>query len=366
MIAKSVMHVVTRNISPNKARAGRVEIRRGMRVAILVCAFASIFATASVAQSPDINCKTAYDNARFDAAITSCSDAAAAPGVGGESRAKALLLLARSHVAKNETSNASQALASLLDLGAAAPVLDPDIESPPLMRLYYDEQKRRLGSYRIGEEDSTLINMAIIDFTNGSVGAAAAGYDAWRTGLASLLINYLNGATSVAVVERERLSWLVDELDLQRDNRYVDFDSAVKMGRLLGAHVVVIGNFIVTRKEELLVGARLVSVETGRVLIGNEKKGKLDDFDSLLQELSADLARLINAEINKATLRKLSETKSIDAMRAYSEGLVSLENDDFDLAHAKFIEALRHDPNYKRAQLKAKSIEPIVGLLAGQ
>lgn len=318
----------------------------------------------ATAQSLVVSCQTAYQSADLDGAVSACSAAASATDIGSVGRSDALMILARAHVARGEEAHATEALGNLLDLESPELTLDPDVESPPLMRLYYDEQRRRLGSYRGFEDDSSRINMAVIGFTNGSVGAAAAEYEPWRTGLASLMIIYLNGAAEVSVVERERLSWLVDELDLQKDARYVNTDTAVRMGKLLGAHVVAIGNFIVTRKEELLLGVRIVSVETGRVLIGNQQKGKLDDFDALLKKLSADLAKLINAKLDRALLSELSETKSIDAMNAYSEALVRLENDEYAEAHAKFLEALRHDPNYTRAQLKAESIQPFVAQLA--
>ena len=47
-------------------------------------------------------------------------------------------------------------------------------------------------------------------------------------------------------------------------------------------------------------------------------------------------------------------------MMAYSEGLALLEKGDYKGAYQKFQEALKYDPDYKKAHYKAKSIEPFI------
>ena len=56
-----------------------------------------------------------------------------------------------------------------------------------------------------------------------------------------------------------------------------------------------------------------------------------------------------------------SETKSLEALLLYSEGLAYLEKDNFKDAYDKFIKALKYDPLYENARLKAESIKPFAG-----
>ena len=45
---------------------------------------------------------------------------------------------------------------------------------------------------------------------------------------------------------------------------------------------------------------------------------------------------------------------------AYSVGLSYLEGNDYQKAYDKFEEALKIDPNYEKAKLKAQSIAPLL------
>jgi curli biogenesis system outer membrane secretion channel CsgG len=110
-----------------------------------------------------------------------------------------------------------------------------------------------------------------------------------KKGLASMLISDLAGSDAYRVVERERLEDVLGELKLQA-TKSIDQASAVKAGKLLGAQYLVLGSYFDVLKQ-LRIDARIVEVQTGRVLQSVGGTGKPEDFLSLEQKLATDLGK---------------------------------------------------------------------------
>ena len=301
----------------------------------------------------------AYREADFQKAIDAFSSLAADSLQPRIVRRDALHYLGRAYMAKQEIDRAEQALTDMVGLEPPIIELDPDIEPPRLMRLYYDVRKECNGSVEV-ERNRSIQTMAVIDFSNHSISIDRERFDPLSKGFTSLIINQLNGATDLKVIERERIQWLLEEQDLQKDPSRVDQHTAVQVGKLLGAHTVLMGSFIKNDKK-MILSARLVNVETGEIMIAPPPVvGKADDFFDLAGELSLKVAKSINVSLEDTELGVRRDTQSLDAMISYSEGLDLLEKEEYRAAYEKFIEALDYDPAYKRAELKAQSIEPIL------
>ena len=115
-----------------------------------------------------------------------------------------------------------------------------------------------------------------------------------KKGLASMLISDLSGQAAFSVVERERLEDVLAELKLQTSAK-IDPTSAVKAGKLLGARYLVLGSYFDALKL-LRIDARVIAVETGKVLTSVGASGAPDDFLALEQKLAGELnARLMTA-----------------------------------------------------------------------
>lgn len=303
--------------------------------------------------------RNAYLDADYDRAVELFYDLAQDDGNEIPVRKEALRFLGRAYMAKDLMTEAREAIKEYVTLEPPLGKLDPDIEAPPLMDLYYEVRQEVAGSYEMEQADPGLKTVAVIDFTNGSIGPHSEEYDPLRLGLASMMINFLNGATGMEVVERERLQWLLSELDLQQSGR-VDQETAVRAGKLLGAHAVLIGSFIVAG-DKMYMSSRLVEVETGKILLGEQILGSPDSFFELVEKLSVQVAGAINAELESIDVGEKTETRSLRAMMAYSEGLELLESEAYEDAYYKFMQALEFDPNYNKARLKAESIKPLIG-----
>ena len=300
-----------------------------------------------------------YQSADFDGAITQFAHLAGDSTLDKPIRKQALQYLGRAYVAKRMEDEARGAIQELLELEPPIVELDPDVEPPPLMNLYYEVRKEFEGDYTVERADPGLQTIAIIDFNNNSITSDQAQLEPLGRGLSSLMINHLNGSTDLKVVERERLQWLLSELDLQQSGR-VDQETAVRAGKLLGATTVLLGDFMKMDRRNMVVNVRLVKVETGEILITDQVRGRADRFYEMAEELSLEVARAINAHVETTSIGARGETRSLDAMLSYSEGLALLEQKDYRAAYEKFLEALEYDSSYKRAQLKADSIRPLL------
>ena len=105
----------------------------------------------------------------------------------------------------------------------------------------------------------------------------------------------------------------------------------------------------------------MVKVETSEILLTDEVKGDVDKFFELSDKLGQKIAAKVDATIKEKKESLGMETKSLDAMMSYSEGLTFLETGEYKKAYEKFQEALKYDSKFEKAKVKAESIEPYVG-----
>lgn len=120
-----------------------------------------------------------------------------------------------------------------------------------------------------------------------------------RKGLTQMLVSDLSDVTEVDIVERVRLQDAIEELELNRTNK-IDQSSASRIGKLLGARYLVMGGYF-DIAGTLRMDARVVEVETGKVVASLGKHGKAADFIDLEQHLASELARVLRGPIATAT-----------------------------------------------------------------
>lgn len=273
-----------------------------------------------------------------------------------DTRKEALTYAGRAAIAQSEMDKARQAVTDLLELQPPLIELDPDVEPPPLMDIYYEVR----GSMEVPKADPGMHTLAVMDFRN----YAFEDHDQWdpmQWGFSSMMIEQLSGATDLKLVDRENLQYVLKELDLQSAPGRVDQDTAVRMGKLMGAHAMVFGGIYIMGKD-MRLSARVVKVETGEILLGESVEGKYKDFAELMEELSLKVARSVNSSLTQTEVGDRTETRSLDAMRSYSEGLDLLEDGAYQEAYNKFKEAYTYDPSYTRAKVKAQSLMPVMAV----
>ncbi len=300
-----------------------------------------------------------YNSANFDKAIELLQPLADDKSLDKSARKNVLLALGRAYIAKGNKKGALTAMQKLLEVEPPVIELDPDAECPPLMKVYYEARKTKSGTTQVERPDPGIRTIAILDFKNRSVDDKEK-YDPLEKGFAELMIDQLNGAVDLKVIERERIQWILEEIGLENDPSKFDQSSAVRVGKQLGVHTILLGSFIKV-KDKMKLLARLVKVETSEILATEQAEGDADEFFEVAENLSLKVAKKINAALTKADVEKNTETKSLDAMMSYSEGLVLLEKGNYKDAYDKFMRALEIDPNYNKARTKAESLRPLLG-----
>ncbi len=329
----------------------------GVVLAIIVLAVAPALAVAQDATLAEA--KDEYIFAEYDRAIELFSEIAHSAEYDAETRIEAFRYLGRSYIAKDEEQEAREAMTELIDLEPPIVELDADSEPPPLIELYYEARREAQGNYQVEQRDPELQTLAVMDFTNNSVDQRDR-FDGLSNGLPSMMINYINNGVDLKVIERERIQWILDELELQRQDDVVDQSTAVRTGELLGANAVVFGSYIVLN-DQMRISARVVNVETGEVLLGEEVTGEAENFFTLIEDLSQEVTRAVNVEAEETQLGS-EETNSLDAMMAYSDGLEYMEQGDYRAAFEKFMEAVDYDASFVRAERKAESLRPMLAM----
>jgi TolB-like protein len=117
-----------------------------------------------------------------------------------------------------------------------------------------------------------------------------------RKGLAQMMISDLASLDAIQLVERDRLEEILAEIKLGQGNK-IDAASAAKAGKLLGARYMVLGSYF-DLKSALRVDARVVEVETGKVVQSVGATGEADDFLALEQKLVAGVAEILAKQLS--------------------------------------------------------------------
>ncbi|MBN1830088.1 MAG: hypothetical protein JW884_13235 [Deltaproteobacteria bacterium] len=105
--------------------------------------------------------------------------------------------------------------------------------------------------------------------------------------MAASLTDGLSAMKDVQVVERRDLKKIMEEIGLGLSGA-IDQETAIKVGKLLGANHLLIGSFMKFR-DKVTINARLVRTETGEITTTSRVKGSFSDLFDLEEELARNL-----------------------------------------------------------------------------
>lgn len=213
--------------------------------------------------------------------------------------------------------------------------------------------------------------------------------EALKVGLAQMLITDVLNADGLTVVERTKLQQIMDELDLGHTG-VSDPATAAKVGKMLGAKYMMFGSYL-ELFGTLRIDARIVEVETSRIVAAQQAQGTAKEFMRMEQEL-ATFARGTMVKIAAATpsptpndtiaptpspvpvapkptpTRQAPVTpaspemyepdpKALEAAQAYSEGLIFMDAGNGPKARERFEAALASKPNLAHAKTALADLE---------
>lgn len=189
-----------------------------------------------------------------------------------------------------------------------------------------------------------------------------------KKGLAQMLISDLSGSDAYQIVERDRLQEIIEELKLGQ-SRKIDKSTAAKIGKLLGARYMVLGGYFDVMGT-LRVDARVVEVETGKILKSVGSHGKPDTFMDLEKKLSDDLSGILSTSLAVAETknrgvakkkkrkgkRKRPKKLAMKTALLYSKALDAKDRGDKKAAKETLKKVVKDQPDFSLAQLDLDSL----------
>jgi hypothetical protein len=134
-----------------------------------------------------------------------------------------------------------------------------------------------------GGPDSRPV-VAVLDYINASM-RRDADYAALSKGIAVVLAGRLGENPTLRIVTREKLRDVLAEQDLGASGR-VDPGQAVQVGKILGAHHIVYGTYLVQPNGDMRLTAQAYSVETTEQEYSASVRGSADKLQDLLDQLA--------------------------------------------------------------------------------
>lgn len=159
--------------------------------------------------------------------------------------------------------------------------------------------------------------VAVVDFENVTKDKSL---DWLGTGIAETLVTDLGNVPGVELVERSRLQSVLKELKFGH-SEYVDFSTAKKLGKIVGADYMVVGGYQ-KLQDDLRLTARLVEVGTGKILLPSQVDGKYKDLFSLEDQLAGLLRKAVGVNLGEEEATPFAgASSSLEALHRFSDGV---------------------------------------------
>ena len=210
--------------------------------------------------------------------------------------------------------------------------------------------------------------VAIMYFNNNVITKDARDYDGLSKGLPDFLITEMSSNSAIRVVERDQVQKLLDEQKLVGAGQ-VDRESAVRVGKLLGAQHMIFGGFMADAKGNFRIDARAVNVETGALEFTDRVQDRSENILGLIGQLASRLnaglklpaSRVGDAGSSAGPQQAGSPTATKLPMRAavlYGKALDMADKGDKARAVELFGAVLKEFPDYTPARTGLAKVQP--------
>jgi TolB-like protein len=210
------------------------------------------------------------------------------------------------------------------------------------------------------ETEPAARTIAIMEFDNFSVGKYQESLGDLSKGLADFFEYDFAAFGGVRIVERDKLDYLLREIKLAEDQK-IDPATAVRVGKMLGAQLMVFGSITQLDGTNARMVVRVVDVETSEIVTTADREGK-PNFVEMEKALVKDIAGKLNLALSKeagATIEE-SATEDMDAARLYSLGLKYMDEYEYEKAYDYFRKAYEKDNSFGEAKKKMEIYKPLV------
>lgn len=205
---------------------------------------------------------------------------------------------------------------------------------------------------------SSLYGNKVIAISYFDNTTANSKYNSLSKGIADMLITDLSKVRDIDIVEREKLEKLIKEIKLGQ-SKYFDQSTAQKLGKGLGAASILTGAFYVL-DGVIRIDARLINVESGKVMAADEVTGKTSDFFSLHKQLVNLLTQSLRITNKTKSIFDYDNKIELKAVVNYSDA-ITYEDNGLDESATKLLEStLQEYPEFLFAQTKLDKIRAFI------
>ncbi|MFC1671009.1 FlgO family outer membrane protein [Spirochaetota bacterium] len=169
-------------------------------------------------------------------------------------------------------------------------------------------------------------------------------------GIADAITNKLSKVKEFIVVDRTNVEKMTREISFGQSG-LVDQKYAKKIGKALGANIIVIGNYAKYGKR-VRISARLVEVESFKVLKQEQATGAMNNIWELMDEIALKLISSSNVNITKREIKRIKSDvriKNLSAFEYYSKGKKFYINANYSDSIRLFKKAVDIEDNYNLA-----------------
>jgi TolB-like protein len=159
--------------------------------------------------------------------------------------------------------------------------------------------------------------VVVFTFTNSSIGPAKADFDGIATGIQDLLITDLASSAKIRLVDRSRISEILAEQNMVRGGQ-VDAQTAVRLGKILGAQYAITGGFIADKSGNAVMTGRTIDIETTQIANPQKITGKADDVLAMIAQLSSKIGADVNVTPKSRRTGDAGDAKSAPAQSGSS------------------------------------------------
>jgi TolB-like protein len=180
-----------------------------------------------------------------------------------------------------------------------------------------------------------------------------------RKGLADMLISDLSKINMLNVIERSRLEEILKEQKLNNSKQF-DATTASRLGKLLGVEYMLTGSYF-EMMGKLRIDARIIQVETGKIMKSEGVDGDTPTFFNLEKQLMRKIATGLEVDLPTASVNSGNTSKPItyEASMQFSDGLEQMDRGNAKEALIIFDKVLANYPDFtpaKEAIQKLRSI----------
>ncbi|MGH8014835.1 MAG: CsgG/HfaB family protein, partial [Candidatus Zixiibacteriota bacterium] len=182
-------------------------------------------------------------------------------------------------------------------------------------KITYNDMKTFTCASTVTDTTPTKIRTIAVPlpFENNSIGEFQEKLGALGTGLSQSFLVDFSKISSLKIVERDKIDFLIKEQQLATSGM-ADQATAIKAGKILSAHLMIFGGFTQIDRNNTIMVARVVNVETSEVIAVLDHKGGSDYFameKELVKKICDQLDILLSEQETKQV--EMGGTESLDA-----------------------------------------------------